>query len=192
MTEFVGGMQTKLTATLARFGCRQRPTVSTLQAIIIRLARFEFLTKPQVGIQAISSGIPQSHRPFWKQMTVKNFNEIYVALSASPSKVLELLNEPDVSDSNQQRVLGYLRQYIGSMQVPEVQRFLSFVTGSSVCSTAPIIISFNSLTGAGRRPIAHTCSSQLIISSDYRSFDEFTKEFRLILFGDEGWRFDAL
>ena len=73
------------------------------------------------------------------------------------------------------------------MKNDEVRRFLRFVTGASVCSTERIVVSFNTLTGIARQPIAHTCSSLLILSSTYQTFEEFAKEFRAILFGDEEW-----
>ena len=70
--------------------------------------------------------------PFWEHFTVKDFHSLYVALSASPEKVLELLDEPDIVDPNQEWVFGYLQQYIGNMKLDEVRLFLRFTTGSSV------------------------------------------------------------
>ena len=66
----------------------------------------------------------------------------------------------------QERVFSYLQQCIGRMKVGEVQRFLRFVTGSTVMSDT-IKVEFNTLSGFGQRPISHTCSFTLELSSEY-------------------------
>ena len=187
--EFSGDMQVRLASILGRFGCRQLPSVDNLRQLLLQVAKFQFITKPSSALQAISSGIPMSHREFWKQLSVKELYDIYLALTASPDKVLEQLelSEGDPANSNQQRVFDYLTQYVGNMKNDEVRRFLRFVTGASVCFTERIVVSFNTLTGIARRPIAHTCSSLLILSSTYQTFEEFAKKFRAIVFGDEEW-----
>ena len=67
----------------------------------------------------------------------------HLALSATPEKVMDLLQEPKLVYQDQQRVVGYLQQYMGNMKLEEVCRFLRFPTGSSVCTPNPIIICFN-------------------------------------------------
>ena len=92
---------------------------------------------------------------------------------------------------NQERIFEYLRLYIGNMENCELRRFLRFVTGSSVCSSEGIRVSFNKLSGIERRPIGHTCSSLLELSSCYQSYEEFMQEFRAVLcLGD--WKLDAI
>ena len=49
-------------------------------------------------------------------MSLSELYEIYIACTASAEKVIDLLMEPnDSMDDNQQRVYGYLWQYIGNM-----------------------------------------------------------------------------
>ena len=86
---------------------------------------------------------------------------MYIAMQANPAKVVGLLSE--VVTSNPKEVLSYLRQYIGNLRHDELQTFLRFVTGSPVC---PLVITFNSQEGLSRRPVAHTCSFTLEISTD--------------------------
>ena len=59
------------------------------------------------------------------------------------------------------------------MTCDDVQAFLRFVTGSSVCGSEAIAIQFNVLSRLGRRPIAHTCSNLLELPSAYTSYHEF-------------------
>ena len=67
------------------------------------------------------------------------------------------------------------------MNGDELCAFVRFITGSSVIMVTSITISFNSLDGFARRPISHTCSAMLEISSTYKSFPEFVSEFRSVL-----------
>lgn len=191
-SEFSNSEQIKLAAVLGRFGSRQRPTVSGLRQHMIQVARFEFFTKPMVAVQTILSGIPESHRNFWKAMSVNELHAVYLAQSATPEKVLEQLKEPTLVNSDQDRVIGYLQQYVGNMKGDELGRFLRFVTGLPVCATHGIIVAFNSLTGAARRPITHSCANMLELPSSYQSFVEFTQEFQAILNSDEKWRMDGI
>ena len=54
-------------------------------------------------------------------------------MQATP-KVLEMLSNVITSDVREENVLSQLHQFIRSMRIDEVQRFLRFVTGSSRCS----------------------------------------------------------
>ena len=107
----------QLSSILGRFGCRQLPTTSNLRQLVLQVARFEFVTKPSGAVQSISFGIPPSHRQFWKGLSVRQLHEEYLALSASPGKVLELLSRTeDSTDGDEGRVFEYLVQYFGQMQ----------------------------------------------------------------------------
>ena len=185
MQDFSTSHQIALSAILSRFGTRQLPTAEHFRDQLACAARYEYIIKPSAALDAISRGIPASHRPFWCGLSVETLYSIYSSLTASPEKVLSLMYEPDINDPNQERVLGYLTQYVGDMKPEEIRRFLRFVTGSPVCCVEGFVVSFNSLEGAARRPITHTCSRLLELSSAYTTYDEFTREFRAVLFSDE-------
>ena len=60
-------------------------------------------------------------------------------------------------------------------------------------SVPAIDIVFNSLDGLARRPIRHTCSAILEISSTYASLPEFVAEFRAVLSDPVySWRMDSV
>lgn len=195
-SEFSDSRRAELASILGRFGSRRLPTFRGLQQEMLEVARFEFLTKPLTAVHAISSGIPKSHRSFWASMSIGDLRAIYMALLASPEKVLEQLQEPEIGSPDQERVFGFLKHYIGSMTSHEIQRFLHFVTGIPVCTGRGVQVSFNNLSGIGRRPIAHTCPGVLELSVSYRTLEEFSREFRAVLFAkdtDSGkWKFDAV
>jgi hypothetical protein len=192
-SEFSADQQAQLMSILSRFGSRQLPSARGLRQQIIQVARFEFLVKPSAALNAISAGIPNSHRRFWNLMSVHAFYSIYQSLSATPAKVLDLITEPDIENSNQERVFGYLKQYVGDMKPEEIRHFLRFVTGFPVCPSSGIRITFNTLSGMGRQPRGHTCSGVLSLSTTYVTYEEFTREFQAILFSEEdAWRLDGV
>ena len=181
----------RLAAILSRFGSRQLPAPNRLRQQIIQASRFEYLMKPGPALQTIRSGIPASNLPFWEHFTVKDFHSLYVALSASPEKVLELLDEPDIVDPNQEWVFGCLQQYIGNMKLDEVRLFLRFTTDSSVCMSKHTEVRFNNLSGLARCPISHTCSCVLELPSSYKTFEDFAHEFQAVLSEESSLKMDA-
>ena len=145
------------------------------------------------AISMIKGGIPSVHLPFWKSFSLTEFHSLYKSLTASPAKVLSMIEEPTALNQSQARIFSYLQQYIGNMRSDEVQRFLRFVTGSSVCVSNDIKITFNTLSGLARRPISHTCTYTLELSSEYLSYLDFSAELSSVLSDDENsWIMDAM
>ena len=190
--DFTSHSKSALIATLSRFGAREIPTPHNLRTLLLQIALCEFFLKPAAAIAAIKSGIPSQHLPFWEKVGVQGLYRLYQAKSVSPAKVLEMLDEAQGANSNQERVLTYLRQYVGSMNNEDLGQFLRFVTGSSVCMSTKVQVSFNTLTGMARRPIAHTCEPSLELPSTYTTYLEFVKEFRAYTADSMVWAMDAV
>ena len=191
-TEFSASQQTQLTGLLSCFGSRQLPTPQALRRQVVEAAKFEFLMKPSAALHCISSGVPDSHGNFWRVMSVESLHSIYMALSASPQKVLEMLKEPVFLNQSQEKVFNFLRQYIGNMKANELNKFLRFVTGNSVCTSTGIRVTFNCLSEVERRPIAHVCSNMLELTSTYLTYQEFSEEFQAVLYSGVWRRFDGV
>lgn len=86
----------------------------------------------------------------------------------------------------------YLTIFIGNLTHKELMAFLRFVTGSSLLSEKRMHVSFNSLTGIARRPISHTCSCELQLSTSYISYIEFSEEFYNVLRSSDAWEMHAI
>ena len=171
----------RLITILSGFDCTNVPTPANLKQILLQVARNQFLRKPMAASAEVHSGIPECHRSIWTKKTVRSLMALYKALSANVESVIQQIEEPEFLNRNEGKVFGYLLQYIGSMKAEELSLFLRFVTGSSVCSAQRISITFNSLSGLARRPISHTCSNTLELSTTYSTFPEFVAEFQAIL-----------
>lgn len=143
-------MKTSLISVLSRFGCRVCPTPQTMESQLTSIAKYEFQVKPMAALCAI-----------------QELYSVYLALCATPAKVLAILEEPEQVNLCQLRVMGYLQQFVGNMKNDEVRQFLRFTTGSSVLVVNRISVTFNNLSGLARQPIAHTYGSVFELPSTY-------------------------
>jgi len=174
-------LQEELTTLLGAFGCRQLPTPSSLPNLIKQVARYQFLIKPAASIAMINCGVPTSHQEFWSKKSTEELCNMYQCLTVSSKKVMSLIAVPEFCSPQEERMHQYLRTMVGNMQQEELRLFMRFVTGSCVCITSKIDITFNSLAGFARRPIAHTCNCTLEIPTTYVNYDDFRNEFYSIL-----------
>lgn len=189
MTEFSSAVKSSIINIISRFGCTEIPTPKNLRLIMSNLAEHHFTAQPFAAICKMSSAIPDTHRPFWQSIGVEQLYSLIKSSIASPLKVLEILSEPSFENCNEERVFLYLQQYIGQMSCSEVNRFLRFVTGYSVLTGEHISVTFNTLSGIARQPIAHTCGYVLEL---YVSYLDFVGEFSTILGNDEYcWAMDS-
>lgn len=85
----------------------------------------------------MGKGVPKAHYQFLDEKGVLGLYQVYLALTVTPEKVLECIEEALFLDVAEQRVFKYLRQYVSRMKVEEIQHFLWFCTGSSVCISTP-------------------------------------------------------
>ena len=130
---------------------------------------------------------------FWKSHSVAKFYSLYVAMTANPQRIFHILEHPDFINSDEERVYGYLQQFIAGMDPDRACTFLRFVTESSVCLASNIKITFNRLVGLARHPIAHTCGSMLELPSTYSTYLDFVTEFQAILLDEEFmWQMDSI
>ena len=192
---FSVSVQLNLLSILGRHGCREMPNPVNLTKLIVQVATFQFVMQPAMAITQMKSGIPKTHATFWNSVTAGELYSLYNSLHASPSKVLELIEEPTFANANQQRVYGFLHDFVGDMKRDEIRLFLRFVTGSAVYLAKSIQITFNNLSGLGRRPVSHTCSCTLELPVSYKTRHEFISEFQEVLREADNvfaWRMDAI
>lgn len=178
---FSESLQSDLLTALSGFDCRKAPSMDTFVRMVCDISNYVFLRKPYAFISDVRAGIPQAHRGFWKGLSCRAFYDIYMSMQATPAKILSMLCDVTTSTPKEEAVLSYLRQYIGNMRREELQVFLRFVTGASVCTSNRLSVTFNSVEGLARRPVAHTCAYSIELSTSYSSYSEFAQEFSAIL-----------
>ncbi len=85
-----------------------------------------------------------------------------------------------------------LNSILEVMSVQEVRQFLCYVTSSTVLTDSNLFVHFNTLSGAARRPVGHTCGFTLELPYTYVTYTDFVQEFTFILADMENWAMDAL
>lgn len=78
------------------------------------------------------------------------------------------------------KIFGYLKKFVKESELKTRERFLRFCTGANLVIN-DIKITFNSLSGLRRVPVAHTCTGILELSDTYESYLAFRSEFNQIL-----------
>jgi len=154
-------LKTCLVNLFSRFDCREVPTPSNILLLIDQVSQYEFVTKPMAPIVMMNQGIPAEERRFWQSMSV--------CMLTTPSKLLQMIEEPFFNSPSEECVFGYLQQFVGNMSMDNAQRFLRFVTGSSVAVCRQITVEFNALSGLARCPIVNTCTPVFELLTSYHT-----------------------
>ena len=183
----------ELLSLLSRLGCREVPSLQNIRRLVVEVAKHEFIAKPLRVLYVMNSGVPAPHMDsVWKRFSVDELYDFYKELTATPANVIRMIKEPDTVNSAQENTFSYLIRMIGSMKQDDLCNFLRFVTGSCVPVDDKILVTFNSLSGFSRRPIAHTCGFRLELSSTYLTYHEFEDEFKTILNSEYAWLMDSI
>lgn len=191
-TVFSPQLQDALDDILAGMGCREIPTPSKVQRLVLEVAKHELCVKPLGAMCHLHAGVPAEYLGFLKKFSVEKLFNLFKALCATPDTVMKLLAAPEEMDANQTRVFNYLKTFIGNLAHPDIDNFLRFCTGSSVVIGKQITVSFNSITGLARRPIAHACGCILQLPISYLTYPDFADEFLSILRSKIAWPMHGL
>ena len=111
----------------------------SLAEIIVGVAKYEFCNKPAAATTLIYSGVPEDHKRFWSELGTDGINAVYTSLTVTSDKILKII-DCDCQNPAEERILLYLISLIGTN---DLQNFLRFTTGSSVCVVQSIKIIFN-------------------------------------------------
>uniref|UniRef100_A0A1Y1M514 HECT domain-containing protein n=1 Tax=Photinus pyralis TaxID=7054 RepID=A0A1Y1M514_PHOPY len=175
------------------YGMYDIPREDQIQEQILTLATDILISKPKDFITIMRSGILDTHlTTVWNVMTVDELSTILNQLKPSPQKVVDCIVQREQELTNDQsRVFYYLQQFVLSLSDSDLQKFLLFVTGS-IHLPSSILVTFNNLNGLNRRPIAHTCSNLIEISSSYSYYQEFTREMKQYLAHDFSYEYSQI
>ena len=74
---FTTSTQSHTVSVLSRYGCREMPTPDNLTRLIVQVSKYRFIMQPAIAINAMKSGIPKIHSPFWESITLGELCETY-------------------------------------------------------------------------------------------------------------------
>ena len=144
---------------------------------------------------AFKRGLFKAHPAVWEELGAGAIRALYASLYPTPEKVVALLEaskEYTPLSARRDRVFEFLRRYVRSLPRDKVSNFLQFVTGSSVVLVPYIEVAFTDLSGILRRPIAHSCTCRIDVSTEYESFAAFCKEFHTIVTKEECFQYNPI
>ena len=102
---FPSALQMGVVTMLSQYAVCETPKPSILMGV----AKHHFLHKPAYFISEMRAAVRAQHIPFWNLLSYEHFYDIYKAQQASASKVLALIEDPQTSNPNEERVYGYLQ-----------------------------------------------------------------------------------
>ena len=190
--KFTADLEKSILSILSNYGCREIPKPHNIQKFIVDVAHYEMELKPAGAVSMLHSGIPEKHDSFWKEFSVDRLYSVYKAISAIPKSVVDAITTPDEMNSNQSRVFGYLKTFVGNLNQKDLQNFLRFVTGSSVMINEKICVEFNGIEGLLKVPTSRTCNCVLALPSTYLTYPEFEDEFLAVLRSEVAWPMDII
>ena len=95
----------------------------------------------------ICRGTPQDSRVFVNLVESCTVYTLHCQLSATPGKLLAMLDSAEACTPAQECIYGYLVSMLENMQTPELRLFLRFVTGASICLAQKITVTFHNVDG---------------------------------------------
>lgn len=146
------------------------------------IATEKLVKSPSRFYSLMREGIPEAHLGlFWRHLSLEHVSYIMDSQRPTPSRVVEALRTADDLRPQEECVLYFLTEYIRSLDTDDLVNFLLFATASMHLPEGGITVSFLATSGLLRRPVAHTCSNTLEISTAYNSSQEFKREMNLYL-----------
>lgn len=170
---------------LSSYKCYRCPTKENILQIICQLAHQELIQKPKY-ISNCWKPIVVSLKGQSEFMSLEAMKQLYEAKKPTTKKVIKLLVATP-SDDAQRNCLDNLKRYIKSLNESSLKRFLQFTTGSNLVTVRSILVTFSTLDGALRRPIAHTCGPTLEVPTAYQTYNELAEEFSNVINNKESW-----
>lgn len=172
---------------LSSFKCYRNPTEQNVKEIILELAHQEIVQKPRY-VANCWSPLFMILRKLIK--TNDGLSKLYEERKPTPKKVIKVLEANPVSDA-ERCCFDHLKRYLKSLE-GHISSFLRFVTGSDILICSTIKVTFSSLDGLSRRPVAHTCGPVLDLPSTYQSYNELVEEFSSILSDNSSLSFNIV
>lgn len=175
---------------LDRFQCKRLPSAGNFRELIIEIAHREIVQAAQYIIKCWAD-----LRPLFLRLpsltSIDAVSSLYTSLIPSNKRVLEMLAPPDNINNNERSSFMFLQRFIRGLSQEMLENFLRFTTGSNAICVDKIIIDFNKLEGAGRRPMAHTCGAVLQVPTNYTNYSEFRGEWSSVIRKGD-WSIDFL
>ena len=168
---------------LSRAVCHTVPSADNVRETLINAAHKELIQVPKYALDAIASTSRDTLQLLLPSVEV--ILKLYEETKPTPRKFIRAIKATPTS-RGQEEALGYLKQFIRSLDPATLRKFIRHCTGAEMLCFDSLYVEFNAVKkGAGRCPVAHTCGPTLILPSTYSSYNELRCELSNIL--DSGY-----
>ena len=175
---------------LSSYRCYKNPTAQTIRRILTELAHQELIQKPRYVATCWGPvlGVLKDHSNF---ANVEGIRKLFLNSKPTAKKGIKDLHANPTTDAERES-LSFLKKFIKSLDAVSLKVFLKFLTGSDILVVNTISVTFTSLDGMARTPVAHTCGPSLELPSTYQSYNELSEELTNILRDKESWTFNIV
>lgn len=166
----------------SEYGVVQTPTPSSLQDILLSVAKTELIARPSVALNKIKAGMFEGkYKELWGDCRKEDIDHLYEKMKLTTSNVLQMISVDEMSlCKSQSQVLKFLKQYIRGLSPKELQSFFRYVTGSSLPLVKSVKVMFHPQVGAFPMVYIHTCSAIIDLPSGVVTLGFKTSESRWI------------
>ena len=175
---------------LSTFKCFRMPSKDNIQKIILELTHQELIQKPRYVVNSWAP-IVNSLRSHYYFQTLEGLKGLYDSKRPTAKRLIKLFRAEPSNDA-ERRSLEHLKRFVKSIEGKELNKFLQFCTGSDVITTDGIEVSFSSLEGLQRHPVARTCVPLPELPTTYESYPALVEEFTNVLNEAQAWSFHVV
>ena len=171
------------------------PSPDNVKEYLLNIAQTHLLDSCQTFVQLMKKGfISETSKVLLQSLNSGNVHRFYEQYGASPESVGQLVD--DFYDGIDLRpleavVINHVSNAVREMNQRQVLRFLRWLTGTSAMPRK-LDFSFNANSGITRAPVSHTCGNLLEISTQYETYEDFKREFYLVIDSEEAFEFTLI
>lgn len=157
---------------------RELPGPSNIHKMLESLASSSLIYKVMWPLMQIRQGL-FCYPLLWGGCGASVLQALTEDMVPTGEKVLRQLQFEHSSSGDlyslEERVKGYLEEFLLQLSRAELAKLLQFWTASDLLLADKLTVAFNSTEGLQQRPIANTCVCQLVLSRLYLSQAQFTE-----------------
>ena len=139
------------------------------------------------------------HNTYSKSLVIKltvkqsreSVSQLYKKRHPTAKKIIKLFNASAGNDAERQS-FDHLKRFVKSLEGKSLGLFLHFCTGCDIITCDSIQVSFTTMEGFVRRPVARTCVPILELPRSYESYPSLAEEFTSIMKENLAWIFDII
>lgn len=172
LNDFNGADIEEVLSILSSHNCTTLPSAENLPRLLEEIAHKELVQQPSFIIKCWKPIL----EPIGESLGDGGLEDILSNLQPKARNVTKCIEFPAERTTSL-----HLQRFIREINEKHLGQFLRYCTGSDLFLSKLIKITFTNMSEFTRRPVAHTCTFLLELSSNYSNYSEFRSEFLSVL-----------